>query len=776
MQLLDLSRQSDAALSRTLRRLGVSLTVGEGREVCRLIGRDPTLTELHIFNTQWSEHCSYKSSRAHLSKLPTAAPWVIQGPQEDAGIVELCEHDGARWGIVFGHESHNHPSQIVPYEGAATGIGGIIRDVLCMGARVIAVADALRFGNPDGRHGATVRYIADGVVSGVAGYGNAVGVPNLAGDVYWDAGYDGNCLVNVVCLGLVRADQIIHSRAPEGAVGWDVVLIGKATDFSGFGGAAFSSGVLSVEDADAQKGAVQVPDPFLKSVIIRATEEVFAAVRRQGLTVGFKDLGAGGISCASSEMGDAAGVGIEVDLDRVHLAVPDVPPHVVACAETQERLLWIVPPAFTPELLGFYNETFDLPGAAEGAQARVIGRTRPDDRYVLTAGGETVCDAPVAVVCRGIRYDRVGREPAVNASAAPPEPLPQYDAIALQVLGAPGVASKWAIYSRYDQEVQGNTVLRPGEGDAGVLAPLPGCPVGVALTTDCTPAYCRLDPYRGAMMAVAEAARNVSAVGATPRALTDCLNMGDPGDPGAFWAFTEAVRGLADAAKALGPEGVAGPPLPFISGNVSFYNQTGGRQAIPPSPIVACVGVLPDYTKAVGMQVTTAGATLLLVGRRPACFGGSVYEAVRQAPAGELPPLDLDAERCANAAVVDLIEQRLVLAAHDISDGGLLACVSEMLLGARGEGRLGAALHLAGVADRADAALFSEAGGYLLAVTPALLPGIGRVLARYGVEAREIGYTGGDRLIATFDEHTVLDAPVEALATTWLNAVPEAMA
>ena len=298
MDAIRLAALPDDEVARTLRGLGLSLTAGEAREVARLLGRDPTPTELHIFNTEWSEHCSYKSSRALLRHLPTTAPWVIQGPQEDAGIVELGTWEGARWGIVFGHESHNHPSQVVPYEGAATGIGGIIRDVLCMGARVIAVADALRFGDPDGADAASVRYVADGVVAGVAGYGNAVGIPNIAGDVYWDAGYDRNCLVNVVCLGLVRADQIVHSRAPAGAVGWDVVLVGKATDYSGFGGAAFSSGVLAAEDAEGQKGAVQVPDPFLKSVLIRATEAVFAELRRRGLEVGFKDLGAGGIACA----------------------------------------------------------------------------------------------------------------------------------------------------------------------------------------------------------------------------------------------------------------------------------------------------------------------------------------------------------------------------------------------------------------------------------------------------------------------------------------------
>ncbi|MGI8913583.1 MAG: phosphoribosylformylglycinamidine synthase subunit PurL [Chloroflexota bacterium] len=776
MRLLSLGDRSDTDMGALLRQLGVSLTVGEAREVCRLLGREPTLTELFIFNTQWSEHCSYKSSRTHLGRLPTAAPWVIQGPQEDAGIVELCTWEGHRWGIVFGHESHNHPSQVVPYEGAATGIGGIIRDVLCMGARVIALADALRFGNPNGAHAATVRYIADGVVSGVAGYGNAVGVPNIAGDVYWDAGYDGNCLVNVVCLGLVRADQIVHSRIPAGAIGWDVVLVGKATDYSGFGGAAFSSGILGDGDEEAQKGAVQVPDPFLKSVIIRGTEAVFAEVRRQQLEVGFKDLGAGGICCTSSEMGDAAGIGVEVALDAVHVALLELPPQVIACAETQERMLWVVPPAFTPTLLAIYNEQFDLPGAAEAAQARVVGRTRADDRYVLTAGGETVCDAPIAAVCRGIRYERVAVPLSLPPSADPPPPLPNFNDVALRVLAHPSVASKASIYSRYDQEVQGNTVLRPGEADAGVLAPIAGCPAGVALSTDCAPSYCRIDPYHGAAMAVAEAVRNVAATGATPRALTDCLNMGDPSDPAAFWAFTESVRGIGDAARALGPQGEDGPPIPFVSGNVSFYNQTGSGRAIPPSPIIACVGVLEDHTKALGIQVTTPGAVLLLFGQRSACFGGSAYEAVRDTASGALPPLNLAAERCANAAVIALAEQRLLLAAHDISDGGLVACVMEMLVGGRGEGRLGAKLDLTAIAERADAALFCEGGGFVVAAVPELLPAIKLVLRAQRVDSIEIGNTGGERLQAQFGQTVVLDVDVRELASAWLGAVPAVMA
>ncbi|MCL4544800.1 MAG: phosphoribosylformylglycinamidine synthase subunit PurL [Chloroflexi bacterium] len=740
----------------------------------RTLGRDPSLVELYIFNTQWSEHCSYKSSRSHLRLLPTSAPWVIQGPQEDAGIVELGEWRGRRWGIVFGHESHNHPSQVVPYEGAATGIGGIIRDVLCMGAHVFAVADALRFGDPFGPHTNTVRYIADGVVAGVAGYGNAVGIPNIAGDVYWDRGFDSNCLVNVVSLGIVDASEVIHSRVPDGGVGWDVVLVGKATDSSGFGGAAFSSGILANEADESSKGAVQVPDPFLKSVIIRATEAVFSEVRKHGLAVGFKDLGAGGIACVSSEMGDAAGIGVEVWLHEVPVSVPHLPAHVIACAETQERLMWIVPPSFTETLLDIYNNQFELTAMSEGAQAKVVGRTRDDDRYVLRLGDDVVCDAPLSAVCRGIRYERTSRSipphvPAALPPCPPPEVLRQRT---LSVLSHPRVASKWAIFSRYDQEVQGNTVLRPGEGDAGVVRPLPDSALGIALSTDCVPAYSRIDPYKGAQLALAEAARNVAATGAIPRACTDCLNMGDPEDPEAFWAFVESVRGLSDAARALGPEGESGPPLPFVSGNVSFYNEAEDGRAIPPSPIIACLGTFDDVSTALGLEVTQPEVTLILLGPRQQALGGSVYELVSSWPVGELPSIDFATERGLHRVVAEAARRGWLIASHDISDGGLISCISEMLLGPRALGRLGARLCLDDLGSRPDVALFSEAGGIVLAVAPAYVTPLLRLADGAGLTPYVIGETGGNSLRIELNGVLLYTLEMGSVAQAWWNAVP----
>src|SRR3989338_8308540 len=342
VSVVDINGMPDAALKDFLRKNALSLSVFEARRVAELLGRNPTLTELYIFNTQWSEHSSYKSSRSVLkSLLPTKAPNVILGPVEDSGIVELGYINKERYGIVVSHESHNHPSQVVPYEGAATGVGGIIRDVLCMGAKVIATADPLRFGNPNGKNKNKVKYIANEVINGIAGYGNAVGIPTICGDIYFNDSFDENCLVNVVCLGIVREKDIIHSYAPENSEGYDIVIVGKATDNSGFGGAAFASLILDEKDRESNRGAVQVPDPFLKNVIIRASYSVFEEAKKQNVILGFKDMGAGGIMCATSEMCSDSDYGAEIELSKIHVSMKNLPSYVIFCSETQERFTWI---------------------------------------------------------------------------------------------------------------------------------------------------------------------------------------------------------------------------------------------------------------------------------------------------------------------------------------------------------------------------------------------------------------------------------------------------
>jgi phosphoribosylformylglycinamidine synthase II len=551
----------------------VNLRPDEIQRITQRLGRSPTTVELHAFDAQWSEHCSYKSSRHHLRKLPTSGDAVVVGVGQDAGVVHLGEHRGERYGIVVAHESHNHPSQVVPFEGAATGVGGIVRDVLCMGAEVIGLADALRFGDVSSAE-SHQSYVAQGVVDGISAYGNAIGVPNIAGDVYFNEGFNDNCLVNVIAIGLVKESEIIPSRAPEGSAGWDIVLVGKATDPSGFGGASFSSVTLDAQDEAANKGAVQVPDPFLKNVIMRASYRVFEYLRTNKIAAGFKDLGAGGIMGCSAEICSAGGYGATLDLDAVNVAVPNLLPEVIAVGETQERLLWVLPPDVTPEVLRIYNEEFTLPQIAHNARAVVVGTVTKEKRYVLRYGDEIVMDVDIDFLTGSIEnelpFDAIARGAA------------EFKATRVQLPAA--VFGGEPHYDRYDKAVRGQTVIPRGVAEAGVLAPIPGSKLGVALAVAGDPTI--EDAYIAGKSAVREAVRKVESVGARPVALTDCLNFGDPTDPGQLGEMVSAIEGLCEAATEL--------RLPFISGNVSLYNADASGRAIPASPIVACIGVLDD--------------------------------------------------------------------------------------------------------------------------------------------------------------------------------------
>ncbi|HEY9179637.1 MAG TPA: AIR synthase related protein, partial [Candidatus Baltobacteraceae bacterium] len=503
---------SDEQLREQAGKTGLALRVDELRRIAKTLGRDPTIVEVHAFDAQWSEHCSYKSSRHLLRILPTEGPTVMQGPAEDAGILHLGEAHGSKWGVVIAHESHNHPSQVVPFEGAATGVGGIVRDVLCMGAEVIAIADPLRFGRVEDP-GSHPRYVAQGVVDGIAAYGNAIGIPNIAGDAYFDERFDDNCLVNVVALGLIKEEEIIHSAAPPGSEGWDIVLVGKATDTSGFGGAAFSSVTLDESDEDANKGAVQVPDPFLKNVIMRASYRVFEYVRERGITVGFKDLGAGGIMGCTAELCSSGGFGAIVDLDDVNTAIANMPPEVIAIGETQERLCWILPGNVTADVLRIYNEEFSLPQIAKGACATVIGAVQGEKRYVLRHGEDTVMDVPIEFLTGSIR-DELPVRPMSERKVTDPSRryvVGEHDVRELlpRVLEHRDVCSREPLYVRYDGVVRGTTVIPRGRASAGVIAPVPGSPLGVALSVAGNPRVGKVDPYLAAQYAVLEAVRKV---------------------------------------------------------------------------------------------------------------------------------------------------------------------------------------------------------------------------------------------------------------------------
>jgi len=464
MAALPLTSASPQERTRLLASLGLRLAPDEIARMLELLKRDPTRVEATIFDAMWSEHCSYKSSRWALKEfLPTESPDVLLGTGEDAGIVRLGSHEGVEYAIVIAHESHNHPSQVVPVEGAATGIGGIVRDVACMGAEVIGVLDALRFGDPNGPKAAPVREIVRGVVDGIWQYADPLGVPNLGGDVFFSPCYDENCLVNVVALGLVRADRIARSRVPEAArrEPYVLVLIGKPTDETGFGGASFASAVLE-QDASEQRGHVQVPDPFLKRVLFEANRSALEWLAKQGAPFGFKDLGAGGIACASSELAAAGGFGMEVDLDRVPAPRQDYASEVLACAETQERFALVIPERLAPRLLAIYNETYALPSVYENARAAVVGRVLPESRYRLLRGGQAVCDAEVEVITAGIEHKRPERARSRAADETPTPPVKDHEAFFRWMIGSPNLASREPILGYYDTEVQGRMTVRSG--------------------------------------------------------------------------------------------------------------------------------------------------------------------------------------------------------------------------------------------------------------------------------------------------------------------------
>ncbi|MBV8530752.1 MAG: phosphoribosylformylglycinamidine synthase subunit PurL [Candidatus Eremiobacteraeota bacterium] len=678
----------------------VALREDELQRIAQRLGRDPSTVELHAFDAQWSEHCSYKSSRHHLKRLPTSGASVVLGPGEDAGALHLGVHDGARYAVVVAHESHNHPSQIVPFEGAATGIGGIVRDVLCMGAEVIAVADPLRFARVEGGH-EHARHVARGVVDGIGSYGNAIGVPNLAGDVYFNDGFEENCLVNVVALGLVKEDDLIHSYVPKSAEGWEIVLVGKATDPSGFGGASFSSLTLDAGEAELNKGAVQVPDPFLKNVLMRASYRIFAMLRERKIAVAFKDLGAGGIVGCSAEIAAHGGYGAEIDLDRVNVAVDGMAPEVIAVGETQERLLWVVPPDITTEILRIYNEEFSLPDVAYNARATTIGRVTLERRYVMRYRGTIVMDVESEFLTGTVREELPYTEVIRHDGVVEELPALDVETVFPRVLSHRDVASREPLYRRYDAVVRGCTVLPRGAADAGVLAPIPGSRLGVALAVAGNPRYGRIDAGYAAEHAVLEAMRRVVAVGARPTGLTNCLNFGNPRKPDQYGEFVAAVEGLARAASEL--------DLPIVSGNVSLYNESSNGSAVPASPIVACVGALDDVERVVTPGLKEAGSVLLWIGSRELVVGGSVLSEVLGID-GSLPAISYGAERAAVAILQDAIARGVVRSCRTISDGGMLTALARLCFDAMQRGRrLGADVDFGNP--------FCEAGGFICEVS-----------------------------------------------------------
>lgn len=757
----------------------MTLSDAEQTAVRQLLNREPTPTECAIFSTMWSEHCSYKSSKHVLKTLPTTASNVLLGVGEDAGIVRFTSHDGHVYGIAVSHESHNHPSQVLPVEGAATGVGGVVRDVYCMGADVIGVLDSLHFGDDAvDAPNHMVHHIAQHVVKGVADYGNALGIPNTGGETVYHASYRENCLVNVAAIGLVRADHVIRSHVPIAAKTqpYVMILVGKTTDATGYGGARFSSMILDAEDAQHNLGAVQVHDPFMKRVLVVAIRDMLDYVHRHGIDIGFKDLGAGGVACATSELASASHMGCTLTLDNVSVVDPTLPPEVIACSETQERFCVAVPADHAEAICDIFNITHDMPSMYPGAGATVIGTVTDDPYYRMDYKGQRVCDLPISSITTDVS---VTRNDTTRPIPHGKDPLPQdipIQTIALAMLRRPNNTQKKYVYRHYDQFVKNNSVVIPGEADASVLAPIRGARDGVAMTIDSN-TYGTTDPYTAGAYAVAESIRNIIAVGATPLALTDCLNYGNPEDSAVFFDFKQGVAGIGDAARALGH--IDDEPIPIISGNVSFYNESANGHAVVPSPVVCCVGHLPVADNAHRMQMTQPDARIYLIGQRIPQFAETelaktlAEQGMDYAPR-VAPQVDFSHESKMNAAMMGLLQQDnapCIGAVHDVSQGGVWQALVEMVGGDRNSALVGLAIecptHIPVIPF-----LFSESGGYLCDVAPQDQPAFERWFSDHGItDVYCIGHTNTkDTITVSHDGTPVIDASLHHVLSDWNHA------
>lgn len=680
------------------------------------LGREPNLVELGVFSVMWSEHCSYKSSKNQLKKFPISGPRVICGPGENAGVIDIDDGDA----IIFKMESHNHPSYIEPYQGAATGVGGIMRDVFTMGARPIALLNALRFGEPG--HPKTKRLV-DGVVAGIAGYGNCVGVPTVAGETNFHKGYNGNILVNAMCVGLAKADSIFYSAAPGPDLA--VVYFGSKTGRDGIHGATMSSAEFS-EDSEEKRPTVQVGDPFAEKLLIEATLELMAT----GAVAAIQDMGAAGLTSSSVEMAGKGGVGIELNMDAVPQRETGMSAYEMMLSESQERMLAVLKPGREQEGHAIFEKW--------GLDAAIIGYTTDTGRLVLNHHGEVVCDVPLAPLFDDAPlYDRPWTQPKVDARLDPAKvPAPEnWDEAVLKVLGCPDMASKRWLWEQYDRHVMADTLEDSATGcDAGIVR-IHGTGKAVAVTSDCTPRYVQADPYEGGKQAVAEAWRNLTAAGSVPIAITDNLNFGSPEKPETMGQIVRATDGMAEACRAL--------DFPVVSGNVSLYNETNGV-AIPPTPTVGAVGLLADFDLRMGFGAVAEGDTLVLIGETHGELGASIYlREILGREDGAPPPVDLAVERKNGDFVRGLAGTGLVAGVHDLSDGGLLVAAADIALASKVGVTLNATSHA-----HAHPYLFGEDQARYLVATPdpdALL----EAAKEAGVHANVAGVAGGEAFAST---------------------------
>ncbi len=722
-----------------------NLTLQEYETIVALIGRDPNLTELGIFSLMWSEHCSYKSSKAFLRKLPTKGNRVIQGPGENAGIIDI----GGGLAIVFKIESHNHPSFIEPFQGAATGVGGILRDIFTMGARPIALLDSLRFGPLSIPRN---RAIMDGVVGGIASYGNSIGVPTVGGEVYFNEVYSNNPLVNVFCLGLVEKEKIFYARA-EGA-GSPVLYVGSKTGRDGIHGATMASAEFGKE-TEQKRPNVQVGDPFKEKLLLEACLEVM----EKGLIVGIQDMGAAGLTCSTTEMPAKSGTGISINLDLVPQREEGMTPYEIMLSESQERMLIVARKENVAEVQKIFAK-WDLDAVS-------IGEVTAERNLKVIFRGETVVDIPVdAVVKLCPVYRRPSRKPASLISLQKlilPPPPEDFNSVLLEIVGSPNIADKEWVFRQYDHMVQTNTVLLPG-ADAAVLR-IKGQKTGLAMTLDGNALYCRLDPRTGGAIAVAEACRNLACVGAAPLGVTNCLNFGNPEKPEIMWQFKKVIEGMAEACRTF--------KIPVTGGNVSFYNDTEGV-SIHPTPVLGVVGLLDDLDKSARPGFQDDGDILVLLGETREELGGSEYlRTIHGLERGRPPGIDLEREKGVQELCREAIGRGLVRSAHDLSEGGLAVCAAECCL--LSDKKIGCVIEIEDKI-RPDALLFSESQSRILVSTAApLLPQLLKLAEERDIPARAIGQAAGKKLIIRQDGREIVSLPVEKLYETWKKAVPESL-
>ncbi len=725
--------------------LSQGLKEDEYNKIVETLGRKPNFTEIGILAAMWSEHCSYKSSKIHLKKLPTKGERVIQGPGENAGVVDIGDDLCA----VFKMESHNHPSFIEPYQGAATGVGGILRDIFTMGARPIALLDSLRFGNPNVPK---TRYIVEGVVSGISGYGNCIGIPTVGGEVYFEECYNGNPLVNVFALGITKRDKIFKGYAK--GIGNPIIYAGSKTGRDGIHGAVMASETFTKE-AEEKKPAVQVGDPFTEKLLLEACLELF----KTGVVVGIQDMGAAGLTSSSTEMASRAGTGIKINIEKVPRREDKMTPYEVMLSESQERMLIVVQKGKEKIAEDIFKKW--------GLDISSIGEVIDGKLLKVTENGKPVAEVPIRLITKDAPlYKRPIRKPEYLSKARklkPNEiPIPKHlDKTLLALLSSPNISSKRWIYEQYDYMVRTNTIVTPGSDSA--LIRIKGAKKALALTTNCNSRYCFLDPYRGAVIAVAESARNVACSGAIPLAITDCLNFGNPEKPEVMWQFKESIRGLSDSARILN--------TPVVSGNVSFYNDTNGN-SIYPTPTVAMVGLLDDARKKTTQWFKNEGDVIALLGNTLEELGGTEYlKIIHGMVCGNPPEINLETESSLIKSLIEAIDLELLNSAHDISEGGIACALAESCFTPMGP--IGAKIdNLIKDGMRNDALLFSESQSRaLVSLDRENIGKLEEITSEFNVPMQIIGETCGDRIIVG----DLINIPIEKAYNHWANSFEDTL-